>query len=272
MSELGNGMSLHPLNREFSWQDAPETGLRLLTPELVRQFNKEGFFKLEGVFTADEIARLTDEIDPIESAVEAYIRDANMGMASEVIDSATFATHLVNRSQVLRNFAKHPVFQDICHDLCGPRVRLYWDQCVYKKSGKPQEFPWHQDNGYTYIEPQQYITCWTPLVDVDEENGCPWVAPGIHKLGTLSHWQTPIGLKCIEQPDNPIPVPAKAGDLIVFSSLTPHRTGPNLKQGTVRKAYILQYAPDGACAYKEGEAPQLQDDPKRQFIISDQVQ
>jgi hypothetical protein len=31
----------------------------------------------------------------------------------------------------------------------------------------------------------------------------------------------------------------------VFSSLTPHLTGPNLT-ADVRKAYILQYAPDGA--------------------------
>jgi hypothetical protein len=32
---------------------------------------------------------------------------------------------------------------------------------------------------------------------------------------------------------------------VVFSSLTPHRTGPNVTK-EVRKAYILQYAPDGA--------------------------
>ncbi len=67
-------------------------------------------------------------------------------------------------------------------------VRLYWDQSVYKKSGRPQEFPWHQDNGYTFVEPQQYLTFWIPLVDVDVENGCPWIAPGMHKLGTLAHW------------------------------------------------------------------------------------
>ena len=36
-----------------------------------------------------------------------------------------------------------------------------------------------------------------------------------------------------------------AGSIAVFSSLSPHRTGPNLTQKT-RKAYILQYADDGA--------------------------
>ena len=91
----------------------------------------------------------------------------------------TFTAHIVSKSPVLTAFAAHPAIKDICHDLIGDDVRLYWDQSVYKKTQSPQEFPWHQDNGYTFIEPQQYLTLWIPLVDVDEENGCPWIAPGV---------------------------------------------------------------------------------------------
>ena len=45
-----------------------------------------------------------------------------------------------------------------------------------------------------------------------------------------------------------------AGGVVVFSSLTPHLTGPNMTDA-VRKAYILQYAPTGAivCAATGGE-------------------
>ena len=42
-----------------------------------------------------------------------------------------------------------------------------------------------------------------------------------------------------------MPAPVRAGSALVFSSLTPHTTGPNLTDA-VRKAYILQYAPVGA--------------------------
>ena len=62
-------------------------------------------------------------------------------------------------------------------------------------------------------------------------------------------------------------VPAKAGDAIVFSSLAPHRTGPNLKQDTVRKAYILQYAPEGAHAVTADGERIAQADPMRQFKV-----
>ena len=70
----------------------------------------------------------------------------------------TFTTHLVTRSSALRAFCASRLFQNLAHDLIGPDVRLYWDQAVYKKPGTRADFPWHQDNGYTFIEPQEYLT------------------------------------------------------------------------------------------------------------------
>jgi ectoine hydroxylase-related dioxygenase (phytanoyl-CoA dioxygenase family) len=134
----------------------------------------------------------------------------------------------------------------MCADLVGPDVRLYWDQAVYKKPEKPRRFPWHQDNGYAYVEPQQYLTCWLALTDATVANGCPWVAPGLHRMGTLAHaYVEPLGFECIEDADDAVPAEVRAGGAVVFSSLTPHMTGPNTTSA-VRKAYILQYAPTGA--------------------------
>ena len=139
-------------------------------------------------------------------------------------------------------FATHDVFVDLCADLVGPDVNMYWDQAVYKKPEKPRRFPWHQDNGYTFVEPQQYLTCWVALTDATEANGCPWVAPGVHQAGTLAHhYVEPLGFECFDDPPDKIAAPVRAGGAVVFSSLTPHLTGPNLTD-EVRKAYILQYA------------------------------
>ena len=256
---------LHPQSRGFAWQDAG-TDLRRVTPELKRQFDEQGWFILRDAFTQAELDLVEHAIDPLEREHEQELREAEGRNAISSADAITFTGHIVKKSAVLRKFAAHPAIAEVCHDLIGDDVRLYWDQSVYKKSGKPQEFPWHQDNGYTFVEPQQYLTFWIPLVDVDVENGCPWIAPGMHKLGTLEHWITPIGLKCLDDVPEAVPAPAKRGDAIVFSSLSPHRTGPNLKAGTVRKAYILQYAPEGAEAIKEGKRI-AQDDPERQFPI-----
>lgn len=259
---------IHPQNKDFRWTDAPDTGLRRVTPEQKQQFDEQGYFILHGAFTDAELDTVEAAIDPLEHQHEMAIRAKEEGREGiSTADAITFTGHIVKQSPILKSFAAHPVIADVCHDLIGPDVRLYWDQSVYKKSGVPQEFPWHQDNGYTFIEPQQYLTFWIPLVDVDVENGCPWIAPGLHKLGTLEHWITPIGLKCLEEAEEAVPAPGKRGDIIVFSSLAPHRTGPNLKAGTVRKAYILQYAPDGAEAWTRDGARVPQTDPDRQFPI-----
>jgi hypothetical protein len=59
--------------------------------------------------------------------------------------------------------------------------------------------------------------------------------------------------------------------VVVFSSLTPHLTGPNLTDA-VRKAYILQYAPQGATVLRGDPAGAptgrtAADDPARQFPV-----
>ena len=60
--------------------------------------------------------------------------------------------------------------------------------------------------------------------------------------------------------------------IVVFSSLSPHLTGPNTTDA-VRKAYILQYAPDGAQVFRGDPAqgpppdPAPANDPRRQFPV-----
>jgi phytanoyl-CoA hydroxylase len=147
---------------------------------------------------------------------------------------------------VLRRLVTHPALTGIAADLIGPDVRLYWDQAVCKQPDKPRRFPWHQDNGYAYVEPQQYLTIWLALTDATPDNGCPHVVLGLHRRGTLEHhYVEPLGWECLDDPPGSVAAPVPARGAVVFSSLTPHLTGPHLT-GAVRKAYIVQYAPDGA--------------------------
>jgi ectoine hydroxylase-related dioxygenase (phytanoyl-CoA dioxygenase family) len=106
---------------------------------------------------------------------------------------------------------------------------------------------WHQDNGYTYVEPQEYLTCWIAINDATPENGCVSVIPRVHREGTLLHRSTAIGEECWGDWSAAVEVPVRAGSIVVFTSLTPHATKRNTTDA-VRKAYIVQYVPDGAIA------------------------
>ncbi len=239
-------MQAHPWNETFEWRDhrGPFT---TLTPEQVAEFDEQGFVVVPDLVDADTLAAVREDLDGLEAEVDAFLQTRDDGRFSITETGAlTIAIHAVTRSDAARALSAHPAVLGLCNDLVGPDVRLYWDQAVYKKTEKPRRVPWHQDNGYTYVEPQEYLTVWLALTDATEENGCPEVAPGCHRLGTLAHhYIDPLGWECLEEGTPSVAAPVAAGGAVVFSSLTPHRTGPNLT-GEVRKAYILQYCPSDA--------------------------
>jgi ectoine hydroxylase-related dioxygenase (phytanoyl-CoA dioxygenase family) len=236
----------HPWNTTFAWEDRSGPFLAL-SAEQVRSYDEQGFVVVPDLVPAPVLAEITAEIDAIEAEVEQALR-ANEGGRVTISEAGaiTFSVHLVERSSVLRSLVADPALADIAADLIGPDVRLYWDQAVYKKPEKPRRFPWHQDNGYAFVEPQQYLTIWLALTDATVANGCPQVVPGLHRMGTLRHhYVDPLGWECLTDPDGVVAAPVPAGGAVVFSSLTPHMTGPNTTDA-VRKAYIVQYAPHGA--------------------------
>lgn len=258
----------HKWNETFEWVPA-RAPFRRITQEQAIAYDDNGFFVFEGAFDADTITRIREEIDPYEERSTQFLRERGGSIAISDADAITFTTHLVKRSSLLKDTVSSGVLAEIAADLIGPEVRLYWDQAVYKKPEKPRPFPWHQDNGYAFVEPQQYLTCWIALTDATESNGCPLVVPGLHKLGTLKHWWTDYGFQCVEDPSDVVSAEVKAGSMVVFSSLTPHQTGPNTTDA-VRKAYIVQYAPDGAVISREQDGERVREDandPDRQFSV-----
>lgn len=255
----------HPRSIGFVWPKKSAIS-SILSAQQIEAWNRDGYLLLKQVLPISLVQEVESLIDPLEAESEEKLRQQGGKSVISTADALTFSPHLVTRSESLRRFAAHDLFAELCLNLLGPDARLYWDQAVYKKPGNPEEFPWHQDNGYTFIEPQDYLTCWVPLTDATESNGCPWVIPGAHLGGTYKHRLTPLGFQCTENPDNAVPVCAEPGDIVAFSSLTPHRTGPNLSQ-SVRKAYILQYAHNDAEAITRDGERLKQQDPVRQFEI-----
>jgi phytanoyl-CoA hydroxylase len=255
--------ALHPWNTGFDWTDHTNE-LTTISAEQARQFDELGFFVVEDAFDATTLARLDRELSPGDERAKRFLAglpDARLGVTG--LDSQVVAPHAVLRSDFVRQFVADETFAGIACDLVGPDVRLYWDQSVFKQPDGAEPVLWHQDNGYTYTEPQAYLTCWLAVTDATPANGCIAVMPGVHRAGPLAHHSTPVG------------VPVRAGSVVVFSSLTPHATKRNTTN-EVRKAYIVQYAPDGAVAHYGNPAQgaptrteTLGDDDRRYWIVRD---
>jgi len=264
---------LKPDPRTNGFDATPPETLRRLSKSQQAQYFDRGYFLLKDALSLNEVEAMREAGDVLEAEREEELRREHDGhFLINRADDITFTTHVVTRSEVAHRFAQLEVFKDLCSELIGPGAILYWDQLVYKKPETDEEFPWHQDNGYTFVSPEAYLTCWVPLTEATEENGCPWVIPRAHLLGTLKHWSTPLGLQCVnssdELPNTPAAVEASPGDIVVFSSLTPHRTGPNLTDAC-RKAFILQYAARGAVMHPRGGDPiQLPFDDRRHISMA----
>lgn len=264
--------ALHPWNRSFTWADrrGPFT---TTSAEQAKAFDEDGFFVFEDAFDAGTIERLDAELTPGVAAVarflEEHTEDGRFTVAG--LDTQVVAPHQVTRSDWVRGFCAHPVLTGLCRDLVGPEVRLYWDQPVYKQPHSAEPVLYHQDNGYTFVEPQSYLTCWIAITDATPDNGCVRAVPGVHRLGTLAHRNTPIGYECDVDDSIAVDVPVRAGSIVVFTSLTPHATARNTTDD-IRKAYIVQYAPEGAVAFHgDGTGgrgdPVPQTDERRQFPV-----
>lgn len=237
-------LATHPRSVGFDWSTAmPRHEPRRLTHAQWEQFDRDGFVVIDDLIDGDTLAAVravTDRCCAEVDDVLASLPDERIFIAEK--GAITFAPQIALQHGVLFDLAASSPITDVVADLIGPDARLYHDQAVYKASEKPRRFPWHQDNGYAFVTPEHYLTIWLALSDVTLESGCVWAAPGLHHHGTLVHeYVDPLGWQVFDDPPVPaVAAPVTAGSAVVFSSLTPHLTGPNTS-GTMRKAYILQY-------------------------------
>jgi ectoine hydroxylase-related dioxygenase (phytanoyl-CoA dioxygenase family) len=238
-------LNIHPRSINFDWDACTvrPTGSQRITDSHWEQFVRDGYFVIENLLTPEEVQRITAETDHGYNEANEFMKmlpEERMFIAER--GAISFAPHLALKSPVLREAVLNSPISEVARDIIGPEARLYHDQAVYKENEKPRRFPWHQDNGYTFVSPENYLTVWIALTDATVEAGCPWVAPGLQRHGTLVHnYVEPLGYETFEEPPvMPLAAPVKAGGAVVFSSLTPHLTGPNTSP-SVRKAYIVQY-------------------------------
>jgi ectoine hydroxylase-related dioxygenase (phytanoyl-CoA dioxygenase family) len=224
-----------------------------ITTDHDRSMAVEGFCVLEEIFSVEEMEDLARLIERHQARHEADLASkggtAGISRAKEI----TFTSHLAEQDPGIMAFCRRLELISIATHFLGGDVDLYWNQSVYKMPQGMQEFPWHQDDGYTPVTPSPYLTIWLAINDATPENGCISALPGSHLRGLVAHEQTPLGLACHSgnDPDQGIRVPIRAGSAAVFWSLTMHKSGANVS-ADVRKAYIIQYSKAGLKSLRTG--------------------
>lgn len=217
-----------------------------LTKKQFGEFRDLGYTRLGDIFTGAELSELAEAYDDV---LKSPLRLGEDGKGT-----FEYAPLLQIRSPVLLRYATSPKLVRPMIDLLGPDVRLYWDQAVSKPPGATSDVPWHQDNGYTPVVPEEYVTATVAIDRQTIDNGCLWIQPGSHRSTTRPHKKTDFFFQVgYEGPEVGEPVELEAGEVLLFSSLTMHRTGPN-QTNEPRRSWIIQFC-HGHARHRDTDVP-----------------
>jgi len=219
-----------------------------VSAEQMEQYRREGYFILERAIDENSLEGLCREcqryIDIYEAEMEAK------GVTVSGINHYKKRYFIANRgkeSPPISRFLFSGLMADVCRATLGKTAYLFNEQYVVKAAEVGTKFAWHQDSGYIGHYHRPYLSCWCALDDMTVENGTVYVLPfqraGMQPDELLDHTvEEGSNDKIGYHGDDPgIAAIVPTGSIVVFSSRTFHRSGPNTTD-RMRRSYLAQYS------------------------------
>ena len=140
--------------------------------------------------------------------------------------------YIINNHPGMENILTSGLIPSIVENICDYKVNLYKEKINYKYSNTGVYKP-HQDIT-AYPDSKNHITCMINLCDTNLLNGCIEFSP-TPENNILNH-----NNGVISNPDdlNWIDCPTQFGDIVLFNSYVPHRSGINKLDAPRRALYI----------------------------------
>lgn len=209
--------------------------MRGFSREEHRSLEENGYVNVGQVLEPAELAEIRTEYDRLVTADKQTLGNDTDGRFP-------YRAMLNFRSDVLKRYISHSAFCGLAMDRLGPDLRFWWDQGINKQPGSGSHIDWHQDNGYGDGQVPEYLTFWLALDDSDLENGGLLVIPGSHLAGPREHRLEGVHWVIPDIDESPAcALDARAGDLLIFSSLLIHKTVGNHTADRDRRAWVIQY-------------------------------
>jgi phytanoyl-CoA hydroxylase len=244
-----------------------------LSPAQVQFFHDEGYLIVKDVFVPGELEPLRGELadrvnrkaqelfadgklkdlhadEPFDRRL-ARICDDSPENARAIIKDLTGIAGGGHAGIEMFKVITHPGLLSVIESLTGEEIVA---SSVYRVRPKLPRYargvvPWHQDSGYFAAHCDQHliVTCWIPLVDANEHNGCMRIQPRAHKQGIATHHTGGhAGFLVIEDEDLPLPsensicAECPLGGVVLMTNLTPHCSTENQSED-IRWSIDLRY-------------------------------
>lgn len=216
--------------------------LNRLTDTHLESWDKDGFLilKSEKIYTPDVVHDVVGWVGEVQSLPET---PGKWMMYFE--KSLKDGSRILNR--VENFFPYHKKLNDLFNgewmlglvaQLFGEEALLFKEKINFKLPGGDGFKP-HQDaqarwDRYGHTE---HISVAVSIDEATAENGYLEIVAGEHRKGLIGPLDKEIPNDVVEKLEW-MPVPTKPGDIVLFGSYVPHRSGPNLTDSTRRLIYL----------------------------------
>lgn len=244
---------------------------KVLTPDQVAAFHRDGFILVENAITNEELAALRNDFDGWvtesrnhEDGYGEYIDDRPRFDLAEDHSKAAPLLRRVNAPSEIS-----PAYQAVMQsskmvravaDLIGPNVKFHHDKINSKLPGAKTEVKFHQDFPFTPHSNDDIITALLMVDEVTPENGPLEVVPGSHKGPLHAIWREGVFTGAVddriieEAAGNIVSCTGPAGAVCLMHTRLLHGSAAN-QADAPRTLYICVYTADDAVPLSPNPVP-----------------
>ena len=202
-----------------------------LSQQEIDFYQENGFLRLEGVYSQDEVDELSRELDYVIENFATRGKGWSGPWRQQIMNpeeeaqSVLVALHEIQcyAASWMRAIVKPRLVESLV-DILGPNVEFHHSTLHAKGPDFGAPFPMHQDYPFYPHEDGRYIDAILHVDGADEDSGCLKFLAGSHKLGALEHIMegSPHLDQTVYRIQDAVSYPAEPRDVVFFSIHTNH--------------------------------------------------
>lgn len=240
----------------------------VLTQAAWQQYERDGYCATDVLFDSATLVELRETFNRLWQEQIAAAERKGDEQEIRLRRYRPFISGLSSQSEACRRAMLQPALCEIARQIIGEDVDVTYDQAVIKAprgadTTVENHFNWHQDAFYPIhskhnaakwnreklLDLRNGFMGWIAVTRTTIDNGTLWTVPGMHKGGLLPHDWNEAQREWVAKFDTSrkVPVELEPGQMLIFTPLTPHYSGPNVTYDSVRMAYQFGFATSGTC-------------------------
>ena len=205
-----------------------------LVNKISRYYQKNGFVVMKNLLDNRTKSQLIHYVNQIEQDTtdNKYLNQYELSNDNKPVLCRT--EYIINHHLGMKQFLTQGMIPNIVSRVSGFPIHLYKEKINYKYPNTGGYRP-HQDIT-AYPNSMNHTTCLIHLCDTNLDNGCLQFSP-IYNNSILENTN---GILSKPQNLSWVNCPTNFGDVVLFNSYIPHKSGPN-KSNNPRKSLYITY-------------------------------